>query len=92
MTTTPILKILHPFKGIFVCTDACKEGLSIVLIQENQVMAYESTKLKEHGNNYTTYNLELAAMINALKIWWQYLIQRNFLFMLEDISFKYLFD
>jgi len=32
-------------------------------------MAYESRKLKEHENNYTTYNLELAAIINALKIW-----------------------
>ena len=69
MNSTPILKIIHPFKGFFVCTDACKEGLAIVLIQENQVMAYESKKLKEHENNYTTYNLELAAIINALKIW-----------------------
>ena len=69
MTTAPILKILHPFKDAFICTDACKEGLAIVLIQENQVMAYESRKLKEHENNYTTYNLELAAIINALKIW-----------------------
>ena len=69
MTTIPILKILHPFKDVVVCTDACKEGLAIVLIQENQVMAYESRKLKEHENNYTTYNLELATIINALKIW-----------------------
>ena len=69
MTTTPILKIHHPFKEIFVCTDACTKGLAIVLIQENQVMAYESRKLKEHENNYTTYNLELAAIINALQIW-----------------------
>ena len=69
MTTIPILKILHPFKDVFVCTDACTEGLAIGLIQENHVTAYESRKLKEHENNYTTYNLELAAIINALKIW-----------------------
>ena len=69
LTTTPILMIVDPFNYFVVCTDACKEGLAIVLIQENQVMAYESRKLKEHENNYTTYNLELTAIINALKIW-----------------------
>ena len=69
MTTTPILKIHHPFKDIFVCTHACTEGLAIGLIQENHVTDYESRKLKEHENNYTTYNLELSAIINALKIW-----------------------
>ena len=69
MTTTPILKILHPFKDVFVCIDACKESLAIVLIPENQVIAYECRKLKEHENNYTMYNLELAAIINDLKRW-----------------------
>ena len=44
LTTTPVLKIVDPFKDIFVCTDACKEGLGGVLIQENYVVAYESRK------------------------------------------------
>ena len=33
LTTSPILKIVHPFKDFFVCTNACKEGLVRVLIQ-----------------------------------------------------------
>jgi hypothetical protein len=49
--------------------DACKEGLGGVLMQENYVVAYESRKLKEHENNYATHDLELVAIIHALKMW-----------------------
>ena len=55
-------------------------------------MAYESTKLKEHGKNYATHDLELASIIHALKMWWHYLIGRKFLLMSDNISLKYLFD
>ena len=64
----------------------------MVLIQENYVVAYESRKLKEHEKNYATHDLELSAIIHALKMWWHYLIGRNFLLMLVNISLKYLFD
>ena len=57
LTTTPILKIDDPFKKFIVCIDACKEGLGGVLIQKNYVVGYESRKLKQHENNYTTHNL-----------------------------------
>ena len=63
-----------------------------MLIQENYIMAYESRKVKEHGKNYATHNLELAAIIHALKMWRHYLIKRIFLLMSDNISLKYLFD
>ena len=63
-----------------------------MLIQENYVMAYESRKLKEHEKNYATQDLELAAIIHALKMWQHYLIGRKFLFMSANIGLKYLFD
>ena len=44
LTIAPILKIVDPFKNFVVCTDACKEGLGGVLIQENYIVAYESRK------------------------------------------------
>ena len=68
LTTAPILKIAYPNKEFVVCTDACNEGLGGVLTQEGHVIAYESWKLKTHENNYATYDLELAAIIHALKI------------------------
>ena len=69
LTTTPILKIVDPFKDFLMCIDACKEGLGRVLIQENYVIAYESRKLKEHENIYATHYLELVSIIHALKMW-----------------------
>ena len=47
LTTTPILNIVDPFKDLVVCTNACKEWLGEVLLQENYDVAYESRKLKE---------------------------------------------
>ena len=66
---TPILKIVDPFKDLVVCTDACKQGLGGLLIQENFVIACESWKLNEHEKNYATHGLELFCIIHALKIW-----------------------
>jgi hypothetical protein len=92
LTTSPIPKIVDPYKYFVVCTDACKEGLGGVLIQENYVVGYESRKLKEHENNYATHDLELASIIHALKMWRLYLIGRRFLLMSDNIGLKYLFD
>jgi len=88
LTTAPILKIIDPHKDFVVCTDACNEGLGGVVIQEDHVMAYESRKLKKHEKNYATYDLELAAIIHALKMWRHYLIGRRFLLMSDNISLK----
>ena len=75
-----------------VCTDACNEGLGRVLLQDNYIIDYESRKLKYHENNYATHDLELVAILHALKMWWWYLIGRIFLLMSDNISLKYLFD
>jgi hypothetical protein len=69
LTTTPILKLADLDKDFVVCTDACREGLGGVLMQENHVIAYESRKLKKHEENYITHDWELAAIIHALKMW-----------------------
>jgi len=74
LTTAPILRIADPLKDFVVCTDACNEGLGGVLTQEGHVIAYESRELKIHENNYASYDLELAAVIHALKMWRHYLI------------------
>ena len=63
-----------------------------MLTQEGHAIAYESRKLKIHEKNYTTYDLELAAIIHALKMWRHHLIGKIFLLMFDNISLKYLFD
>ena len=46
LNTAPVLKIVDPFKDFVLCTNACMEGLGRVLIQETDIVDYESRKLK----------------------------------------------
>ena len=78
LTTTPILRIVDPNKYFVVCNDASKYGLGGILIQDGHVICYESRKLKEHENKYVVHDMELTAIIHALKIWRHYLVGRNF--------------
>eukprot|EP00253_Pinus_taeda_P016653 PITA_16653 len=81
LTTAPILRIVDPGKDYMVCTDASKEGVGGVLMQEGKVIDYESRKLKEHEQKYSPYDLELAVVIHALKMWCHYLMGKKFLLM-----------
>jgi hypothetical protein len=92
LTSAPILKIDDPSKDYVVCTDACKEGLGGVLSQEGFVVCYESRKLKEHEKNYATHDLELAAIVHALRKWRHYLMGKKFELRTDHNSLKYLFD
>eukprot|EP00253_Pinus_taeda_P032874 PITA_32874 len=55
-------------------------------MQEGKVIAYESRKLKEHEQNFFAYDLELAAIIHALKMWRHYLMGRKFLLLTDHHS------
>ena len=92
LTTTPIFRIVDPNKDFVVCTDECNDGLGGVLTQEGHVISYESRKLKIHEKNYATYDLELAVVIHALKMWRHHLIRRNFILMTDNKWLKYLLD
>ena len=48
--------------------------------------------IKEHEQNYPTHDLELAAIIHALKMWRNYLMGRKFILNTYNMSLKYLFD
>ena len=58
--------------GYAVYCDASREGLGCVLMHEGKVVAYGSRQLKIHERNYPTHDLELAAVVFALKIWRHY--------------------
>ena len=59
--------------GYVVYSDASRQGLGCVLMQNGRVIAYASRQLKKHEQNYQTHDLELAAVVFALKIWRHYL-------------------
>jgi hypothetical protein len=70
---TLILKVLDMDTKFLVCTDAYKEGLGGVLMQEGRVISYISRKLTRHEENYVMCDLELLAIVYALKVWRHYL-------------------
>lgn len=86
LTSAPILSIADPNKDYVVCTDASREGVGGVLMQEGKVIAYELRKLREHEQKYCSYDLELAAVIYALKMWRHYLLGRKFLLLTDHHS------
>ena len=90
--TAPVLCIVDPDGDFVVCMDASKEGLEGFLLQNNHVICYESWKLKEHEKKYPMHDLELAAIIHALKMWRHYLIGLKFLLKTDNMNLKYLFD
>ena len=73
LTTAPILTLPVEGKNFIVYCDASYSGLGAVLMQEKNVIAYTSRQLKVHECNYPTHDLELAAVVFALKQWRHYL-------------------
>jgi len=92
LTSTPILVIPDVRKPFEVYCDASHLGLGCVLIQEKKAVAYASRQLKVHERNYPTHDLELAAIVFALKIWRHYLYGAQFRVFSKNKSLKYLFD
>jgi hypothetical protein len=74
LTTAPILRVPDMGTDFLVCTDASKEGLGGVLMQDGRVIAYISRKLRRHEENYAMHDLELLAIVYALKVWRHYLV------------------
>ena len=92
LTTSPVLVLPDPNEPFEIYCDASKMGLGCVLMQNRQVVAYASRQLRPHEENYPTHDLELAAIVFALKIWRHYLYGAKFEVFSDHKSLKYLFD
>ncbi|GKD72988.1 putative reverse transcriptase domain-containing protein [Tanacetum coccineum] len=73
LCSAPILALPEGSEDFIVYYDASIKGLGVVLMQQEKVIAYASSQLKIHEKNYTTHDLELGAVVFALKIWRHYL-------------------
>lgn len=91
LVTAPVLTLPSEGGGFVIYSDASRKGLGCVLMQHGKVIAYASRQLKNHEQNYPTHDLELAAMVFALKIWRHYLYGETCEIFTDHKSLKYLF-
>nr|GFB31585.1 putative reverse transcriptase domain-containing protein [Tanacetum cinerariifolium] len=73
LCSAPILALPEGAEDFVTYFHASHKGLGVVLMQREKVISYASQQLKIHEKNYTTHDLELGAVVFALKIWRHYL-------------------
>ncbi|GKE52685.1 putative reverse transcriptase domain-containing protein, partial [Tanacetum coccineum] len=88
----PVLALLDGPEDFMVYYDASVLGLGYVLMQKGKVIAYASRQLKIHGKNYTTHDLELGAVVFALKIWRHYLYGIKSVIYTDHKSLQHIFS
>ncbi|KAL0537623.1 hypothetical protein IC582_026606 [Cucumis melo] len=91
LVTAPVLTVPDGSGSFVIYSDASKKGLGCVLMQQGKVVAYASRQLKSHEQNYLTHDLELAAVVFALKIWRHYLYGEKIQIFTDHKSLKYFF-
>ncbi|KAI3682050.1 hypothetical protein L2E82_50198 [Cichorium intybus] len=88
----PVLTLPEGMVDMVVCCDASISELGAVLMQQGRVIAYALRQLKPHEANYPTHDLELGAVVFALKIWRHYLYGVKCTIYTDHRSLKYLMD
>jgi hypothetical protein len=91
LTTASVLVMPDMEKPFSIYCDASGQGLGCVLMQDGRVVAYASRQLRKHEVNYLTHDLELAAVVHALKIWSHYLMGKRCELYTDPKSLKYIF-
>jgi hypothetical protein len=88
----PILALPVGSEDFVVYCDASCQGLGAVLMQRSKVIAYASRQLKTHEKNYTTHDLELGAVVFALKLWRHYLYGTKCTVFTDHKSLQHILD
>ncbi|GJS68678.1 reverse transcriptase domain-containing protein [Tanacetum coccineum] len=92
LCAAPILALPEGSEDFVVYCDASIKGLGAVLMQRMKVIAYASRQLKIHEKNYTTHDLELGAVVFALKIWRHYLYGTKCIVFTDHKSLQHILD
>ncbi|GJZ13482.1 putative reverse transcriptase domain-containing protein [Tanacetum coccineum] len=87
-----ILALPKGSENFMVYCDASRKGLDAVLMQKEKVIAYASCQLKIHEKNYTTHDLELRAVVFALKMWRHYLYDTKCVVFTDHKSLQHILD
>ncbi|GJR03372.1 putative reverse transcriptase domain-containing protein [Tanacetum coccineum] len=92
LCSAPILALPKGSEDFIACCDASKNGLGAVLMQREKMIAYASRQLKIHEKNYTTYDLEVRAVVFALKIWRHYLYGTKCMVFTDNKSLQHILN
>jgi hypothetical protein len=92
LTTASVLAQPIIEKPFHVYCDTSGSGLGCVLMQEGRVIVYASRQLRRHEEHYPTHDLELAAVVHALKVWRHYLPGNTYHLYMDHKSLKYIFS
>ena len=92
LCSAPILALPEGSEDFVVYCDASHKGLGAVLMQREKVIAYASRQLKKHEKNYTTHDLELGAVVFALRIWRHYLYGTKCVVYTDHKSLQHILD
>ncbi|GJY98782.1 putative reverse transcriptase domain-containing protein, partial [Tanacetum coccineum] len=92
LCSAPILALPEGSEDFIAYCDTSKKGLGAVLIQREKVISYASRQLEIHEKNYTTHDLELGAVVFALKIWRHYLYGTKCTVFTDHKSLQHILD
>nr|GEV78004.1 putative reverse transcriptase domain-containing protein [Tanacetum cinerariifolium] len=92
LCSAPILALPKGSKNFIVYCDASSKGLGAMLMQNEKVIAYASRQLKIYEKNYTTHDLELGAVVFALKMWRHYLYETRYTVFTDHKSLQHILD
>ncbi|GKD81402.1 putative reverse transcriptase domain-containing protein [Tanacetum coccineum] len=92
LCSAPILALPEGSEDFIAYCYASKKGWGAVLMQREKVISYASRQLKIHEKNYTTHDLELGAVVFALKIWRHYLYGTKCTVFTDHKSLQHILD
>jgi ribonuclease HI len=78
----------NPFS---IYSNTSGQGIGCVLMQDGHVVVYASRQLRKHEEKYLTHDMELVAVVHALKIWRHYIIGKRCEVYSDQKSLKYIF-
>ncbi|GJZ33717.1 putative reverse transcriptase domain-containing protein, partial [Tanacetum coccineum] len=92
LCSAPILSLPEGSEDFVVYCDASLKGFGAVLMQREKVIAYASRQLRKNEENYTTHDLELGAVVFALRLWRHYLYDTKCMVYTDHKSLQYILD
>nr|GFA46184.1 reverse transcriptase domain-containing protein [Tanacetum cinerariifolium] len=91
-TRAPILSLPEGSEDFVVYCDASLRGFEAILMQREKVITYASRQLRKKEENYTTHDLDLGAVVFALRLWRHYLYGTKCTVYTDYKSLQYILD